>query len=78
VTFQAFAVSSKVEVPMTASILLDCYCDTCGRQITMDELQSDFHKEHRFSAIELAALQAMRSYLRVCDPSLQKFEFPHS
>lgn len=61
-----------------ASILLDCYCDTCGRQITLDELQTDFHKEHRFTPIELAALQAMRTYLSHCHPLLATFEFPHS
>lgn len=61
-----------------AAILLDCFCDTCGRQITMDELQTEFHKDHHFSAIEMAALQAMRSYLRFYDPALGKFEFPHS
>jgi hypothetical protein len=61
-----------------ASILLDCICETCGRQITMDELLSDFHQEHKFSPIELAALQAMRSYLRCCDPTLSDFEFPHT
>ena len=69
--------TNEMETPM-ASMLLDCYCDTCGRQITMDELQTDFHKDHRFSAIELAALQAMRAYLHFCDPTLEKFQFPHS
>ncbi len=61
-----------------ASILLDCTCETCGRQITMDELLSDFHKDHKFSTIEMAALQAMRSYIRYCDPTLSNFEFPHA
>jgi hypothetical protein len=61
-----------------ASILLDCVCETCDRQITMDELLTDFHEQHRFSPIELAALQAMRSYLRCCDPTLRCFEFPHT
>ena len=61
-----------------ASILLDCICETCGRQITMDELLADFHHDHKFSPIELAALQAMRSYLRCCDPTLADFEFPHT
>ena len=76
-TFRAFRTQNDLEAPM-ASIVLDCFCDTCNRQITMDELQSDFHKEHRFSAIELAALQAMRSYLKFYDPALGKLDFPHS
>jgi hypothetical protein len=76
-TIRAFKTQKDLEAPM-ASILLDCFCDTCNRQITMDELQSDFHKDHRFSAIELAALQAMRSYLKCCDPALGRFDFPHS
>lgn len=76
-TVQAFGRASESEGTMT-SIYLDCYCETCGRQITMDELQSDFHRDHRFSVIEMAALQAMRSYLRFYDPELGKFNFPHS
>lgn len=61
-----------------AAIVLDCYCDTCRRQITLDELHNDFHKEHHFSAIELAALQAMRAYIQCCDPAARKIDFPHS
>lgn len=61
-----------------AAITLDCFCDTCGRQITMDELQTDYHQGHRFSAIEMAALQAMRAYLRFYDPTLGRFELPNS
>lgn len=75
-TVRAFP-TTNMEAPMEP-MLLDCYCDTCGRQITLDELQSDFHKEHHFSAIELAALQAMRAYLHFLDPTLEKFQFPHS
>jgi hypothetical protein len=63
---------------MTKPILLDCYCDTCGRQITLDELQNEFHKEHTFKAIEMAALQAMRAYLLHCGAGLNKLPFPHA
>jgi hypothetical protein len=76
-TINAFTNQAESEGPM-ASVLLDCFCDTCGRQITLDELQSDFHKEHRFMAIELAALQAMRAYLSHCGMGATKQEFPHS
>jgi hypothetical protein len=76
-TVNAFATPNDMEAPMH-SMLLDCHCDTCGRQITLDELQTDFHREHHFSAIELAALQAMRAYLNHQDPALDKLQFPHS
>lgn len=76
-TIPAFSTPRYPEGAM-ASILLDCVCETCGRQITMDELLTDFHHDHKFSPIELAALQAMRSYLRCCDPTLSTFEFPHT
>jgi len=76
-TIRAFSGSSDSTGP-SASILLDCFCESCGRHITLDELQSDFHREHHFSTIEMAALQAMRAYLRFCDPAIGKVEFPHS
>lgn len=76
-TINAFSTPNYVEAPMR-SILLDCVCDTCRRQITLDELQKDFHREHHFSAIELAALQAMRAYLNLLDPTRESLEFPHS
>lgn len=75
-TINELAKAAEKEVSM-AAIVLDCYCDTCRRQITLDELQNEFHKDHHFSAIEMAALQAMRAYIQCCDPA-RKFQFPHS
>lgn len=53
---------------MTTNVQLDCWCGTCGRQITLDELQQNFHSSHHFELSELTALQIMRDFLRLALP----------
>lgn len=43
--------------------LLDCFCQTCDRQISLEEVRDDFHKGHDFLPTDSAALQAVKTYL---------------
>ena len=42
---------------------IDCFCQTCDRHISLEEVGNDFHKGHDFSPADSAALQAVKSYL---------------
>ncbi|MCU1309151.1 MAG: hypothetical protein JWO20_276 [Candidatus Angelobacter sp.] len=42
---------------------LDCWCDTCNCNITMEEILQNYHADHRFSPVDQAALQAVKEYL---------------
>jgi hypothetical protein len=42
---------------------LDCWCDTCNCNITVEEILQNYHAEHRFSPVDQAALQAVKEYL---------------
>ena len=43
---------------------LDCFCKTCDRQVSLEEVRDDFHKGHDFSPADNAALQAVKTYLK--------------
>jgi hypothetical protein len=43
--------------------LLDCFCQTCDRKITLEEVRADFHKGHEFSPADNGALQAVKAYV---------------
>ena len=43
--------------------MLDCFCQTCDRQISLEEVKTDFHKGHEFSPADNAALQAVKEFV---------------
>ena len=43
--------------------LIDCFCQTCDRQISLEEIRDDFHMGHEFTPGDSAALQAVKTYL---------------
>jgi hypothetical protein len=48
---------------------LDCWCDTCKRQVTIAEVKSGAHSEHKFAPEERAALEAVSQYLETIPDS---------
>jgi hypothetical protein len=43
--------------------LLDCFCQTCDRKISLEEVRQEFHKGHEFAPADNGALQAVKTYL---------------
>jgi hypothetical protein len=42
---------------------IDCWCDTCKAQVTLEEIRTGRHTQHRFSAVDRAAYQIVQEYL---------------
>jgi hypothetical protein len=43
---------------------IECWCKTCQAYITVEEVRNDAHASHEFAPEDMAALQAVRQYLR--------------
>ncbi len=44
--------------------VIDVWCTSCDRKITLEEVASDYHLEHIFEPMEWAAIQAVSMYVR--------------
>ena len=44
---------------------IECWCRTCERYVTVEEVEQNYHKGHEFGPEDLAALQAVRDYLNM-------------
>ena len=42
---------------------IECWCRSCQKYVTVEELEQDFHTGHEFGPEDIAALQAVRQYL---------------
>jgi hypothetical protein len=42
---------------------LDCWCDTCNCNVTVEEVREAYHADHRFSPVDWTTLQAVQEYL---------------
>jgi hypothetical protein len=43
---------------------LDCYCDTCRCNITLQEIKDNFHANHEFSPVDRLTLELTQKKLR--------------
>lgn len=43
---------------------IECWCRTCEAYVTVEEIEADFHHGHDFGPEDLAALLAVKEYLR--------------
>jgi hypothetical protein len=46
---------------------IECWCKTCQKYVTVEEVRKEAHAEHDFAPEDMAALQAVRQYLRSRD-----------
>jgi hypothetical protein len=42
---------------------IECWCRTCERYVTVEEIEQDYHARHEFGPEDMAALQAVKQYL---------------
>ena len=43
---------------------IECWCRTCERYVTVEEVETDYHQGHDFGPEDMAALLAVKEYLR--------------
>ena len=55
---------SKVQGGVVGRQVIDVWCTSCDRKITLEEVASDYHLEHLFEPMEWAAIQAVSMYVR--------------
>ena len=44
---------------------IECWCRTCERYVTVEEVEENYHAKHEFGPEDMAALQAVRDYLHM-------------
>jgi hypothetical protein len=42
---------------------IECWCRSCEKYVTVEEVEQDVHTGHEFGPEDMAALQAVRQYL---------------
>jgi hypothetical protein len=43
---------------------IECWCRTCERYVTVEEVEENYHAKHEFGPEDIAALEAVKQYLR--------------
>ena len=46
------------------NIILDCWCSTCERKVTLAEIRTDFHTGHAFDEPEKMGLHTISNYVK--------------
>jgi hypothetical protein len=56
----------ELQMKFTGAVMdrrLDCWCDTCNCNVTVEEVREAYHADHRFSPVDWTTLQAVQEYL---------------
>jgi hypothetical protein len=43
---------------------IDVWCASCDRKVTLEEVATDYHSDHSFEPMELAAMQAVTQFMK--------------
>lgn len=46
------------------NVALDCFCSTCQRRVTVDEVRERVHSSHEFTPADRTAIDAVYEYLK--------------